>query len=606
MRHTASRSLALSLAALASPALLAALLASAPARAVPALLPVEGVLTDANSAPVFGDHVLHFALYESESATTALHTESVTLTIAAADKGRFLTALGTASALDLAVFAGRDALFLGVALDDEDEMAPRLALGTVPFAAVAREAETLAGLGPDDFVKVGDDVPFASVTGLPADLLDGDDVGLDDVNAPLQIVDGRVSLTPCPNDQILKFVGGTWACDDDVSATGVGFTAGTGLSLNGTTLNIDPAVIQRRLQGACGLGSFVISVAADGALVCGVDQNTTYTVASPLVMSGTTIGMTAACAAGQVLKSSAAGAWNCGNDVDTFPLAGAGLSASGLTLAVNSALVQSRVTGTCAVGSALRVVAADGTVTCEVDNDTLPLAGTGVDVTGATVAVEPDLVDGSRFDSRFLRRSAAGGYVVSTNLVPAATDIAIGGTCDDDAETLVTLPFAFTVFGVSSSSVTVANNGVIVFDTPTVVDVSFTNTALPSTITKPALYAFWDDLDCDAATGGELRFETKGAVGSRVFYVHQKAQPLSCVGGAAACNVEITVAVHEGSNALDVTYRGIGTDARARGSSATIGLQGPGGATAEVITLSRDAVALDAGAGRQFVSFARP
>ena len=580
-------------------------LVAAPALAVPALLPIEGVLTDVNSAPIVGDHTLHFSLYDTENGGTAIHTESVSVSIAAADKGRFLTALGTSAALDLGVFSGRDALFLGVALDDEAEMEPRLTIGTVPFAAVAREAETLAGLSPDDFVKVGDELPFASITGLPAGFDDGDDVGADVATLPLTIVDGRVALSPCPSGQILKSQAGAWACDDDVSADGVGFTTGAGLSMNGTTLNIDPAVMQRRLQGSCALGSYVMSVTADGSLVCGVDQNTTYSVASPLVMSGTTIGMTAACASGQVLKSSASGSWTCGNDVDTFPVAGAGLTLSGTTLSVN-ATMQSRVAGTCALGSSVRAIAADGTVTCELDDNTLPSAGLGVDVTGASVAVEADIVSGARFDGRFARELAAGGYVVSSNLTPAAADIAVAGTCDDDAETLVTLPFAFTVFGVTSSNITVANNGVIVFDTPTVQDVSFTNTALPSSIAKPALYAFWDDLDCDAVTGGELRFETKGASGSRVFYVHQRAQPLSCVGGAAACNVELTVALSEGTNAISVTYRSIGTDARARGNSATIGLQGPGGALAEVITLSRDAVALDAAAGRQFVSFAHP
>jgi hypothetical protein len=587
---------------------LAILLVAAPALAVPALLPLEGVLTDANHAPVFGEHTLTFSLYDTQSGGAALHVESVTLTMPAEEKGHFLTALGTTRALDLGLFAGRDALFLGVALDEESEMEPRLALGSVPFAAIAREAETLAGLAPDDLVKVGDAIPFATLTDLPVGLNDGDDVGADVATAPLQLVDGRVSLLPCPSGQILKSLDGAWACDDDVEATGVGFSPGVGLTMNGTTLNIDPAVVQQRVQGACGPGSFVVTVAGDGSLLCGADQNTTYTVANPLVLNGTTIGMTAACAPGQVLKAGAmgTGAWVCSNDIDTFPIAGNGLMAIGASLAVNANAVQSRIAGTCAPGSAVRSIGIDGSVTCELNVDTAPTAGLGVDVVDNAVSVEPDIVDGSRFDGRFPRQLAGGGYVVSSNLMPAPADVAVAGTCDDDLETLVTLPFELTVFGVTSSNITVANNGVVVFDTPTVQDVPFTNTALPSAITQPALYAFWDDLDCDPATGGELRFETKGAAGSRVFYIYQRAIPFLCAGGDLACNVEITIALSEGSNAVTVTYKNSGTEARARGNSATIGLQGPGGASAEFIAVSRDALVLDAAAGQQFVSFAHP
>lgn len=53
---------------------------------------------------------------------------------------------------------------------------------------------------------------------------------------------------------------------------------------------------------------------------------------------------------------------------------------------VDSTQVQLRVDDSCAVGSSIRVIAADGTVTCEVDGDTTYTAGAGLDLNGTTLS----------------------------------------------------------------------------------------------------------------------------------------------------------------------------------------------------------------------------
>lgn len=56
-------------------------------------------------------------------------------------------------------------------------------------------------------------------------------------------------------------------------------------------------------------------------------------------------------------------------------------------LGVNLTNVQARVSGTCSAGSAIRVVAADGTVTCETDDYGFTMAGAGLTGTGNTIDV---------------------------------------------------------------------------------------------------------------------------------------------------------------------------------------------------------------------------
>jgi hypothetical protein len=140
---------------------------------------------------------------------------------------------------------------------------------------------------------------------------------------------------------------------------------------------------------------------------CGLNitGNATLTVADATIISRKLAGFSGdALTNGLALGS---GTRNTPEAVQSFLLAGCGATGgtvtsitagSGLTggtitgsgtIAVNTAVIQNRVSGTCVVGSSIRVIAADGTVTCQTDSTggsgTVTNVATGLGLTGGPV-----------------------------------------------------------------------------------------------------------------------------------------------------------------------------------------------------------------------------
>lgn len=269
----------------------------------PPIIPFQGFLTDAEGTPRDGDVVVEITLYDAAVDGNVLYTESQVIE---ADAGYFTAELGLGDALDLAIFRDNGEVWAEVVVDDE-ALDPRIQLGTVPYAAWAEwaaDAATLDGRTADELAATD----WGDVTGIPAELTDGDDVG--------------------PT-----------------------YDAGAGLTLTDGTFAVDGTAVQLRLSDSCAGGEFLQGVAADGTVSCGTpaDSDTTYT-------------------------------------------AGGGLTLSGNAFSVDSSVVQGRVAGTCAPGSSIRAIAADGTVTCEADDDTTYAAGTGLTLTDGTFDVDASAV----------------------------------------------------------------------------------------------------------------------------------------------------------------------------------------------------------------------
>ena len=166
------------------------------------------------------------------------------------------------------------------------------------------------------------------------------------------------------------------------------YNAGSGLHLDGTTFSVTGAPWSGLTDVPTGF--------ADG-----VDNDTTYAAGTGITLSGTQFSIAApyrmpqSCTAGQIAEWNGI-TWICAADNDsggdiTAVTAGAGLTGGGttgsVTLTADTTYLQRRVSSTCAVGSSIRAVNADGTVTCEADDNTTYSAGTGLALIGTQFSV---------------------------------------------------------------------------------------------------------------------------------------------------------------------------------------------------------------------------
>jgi hypothetical protein len=142
-------------------------------------------------------------------------------------------------------------------------------------------------------------------------------------------------------------------------------------------------------------------------------------------------------------------------------------------------------------------------------------------------------------------------------IVPGTTDI---GNHGDDTVTTVALPFPFTLYDQTFTSVNLSSNGNAQFTTT---DATFNNTCLPWTGHNYTIFPYWDDLYL--ANGGFGIFTSiTGTAPNRIFNIEWRAQYFP---GSGSANFELRL--YEGQTRFDVIY-GTVTGGNA---SATAGVQ---------------------------------
>jgi hypothetical protein len=153
-----------------------------------------------------------------------------------------------------------------------------------------------------------------------------------------------------------------------------------------------------------------------------------------------------------------------------------------------------------------------------------------------------------------------GAYVINQiggSIVPGTTDI---GNHGDDTVTTVALPFPFTLYDQSFTSVNLSSNGNAQFTTT---DAAFTNQCLPWLTHNFTIYPYWDDLYL-VNSGFGIFTSVSGTAPNRIFNIEWRAQYFP---GSGSAGFELRL--YEGQLRFDVIY---GTVTNGN-TSATAGVQ---------------------------------
>lgn len=152
-------------------------------------------------------------------------------------------------------------------------------------------------------------------------------------------------------------------------------------------------------------------------------------------------------------------------------------------------------------------------------------------------------------------------------------DITGSGTAlslGDDSSAVVTSPFSFNFYGVTSNQMCVNNNGHVVFATSNFCSGNFSNQSFPATVfANPVFLPFWDDM----FTGGNDYFATVGSSPNRQFVVEWAGKdPFSTPGLSPGYTYELVLNESDGS--IDFNYSNVVSGSpHDNGASATVGLQ---------------------------------
>jgi hypothetical protein len=186
--------------------------------------------------------------------------------------------------------------------------------------------------------------------------------------------------------------------------------------------------------------------------------------------------------------------------------------------------------------------------------------------------------NGNRPNSTPTPTSCVTNYNINQSSATAyetGTDLVAGSQCDDCAFTM-TLPFAYTLYGQSFTSVTAISNGHLDFGSSG--DRTWGNYCLPNTDTNSTIFAHWDDLSMDYQNVACNYYpgypnscgvftSISGSVPDRIFNIEYRAFSVQSFPNSP---VHFIIRLYEGQQKFDVVYLRL---APTYSESSTIGVQ---------------------------------
>jgi hypothetical protein len=304
------------------------------------------LLTDAG-APVTTATDLTFRFYDAAIGGSQIGTADL-VTVTPSAEGYFTAVVGTG-------IAGFPALFeipvwMTVQVEGDAEMTPRIPITSVPSAlavpwsgVTSVPAPCPAGRYLQGYDAVGNAVCAgdANSGGTVTSITAGSGLSGGTITGSGTIA---ISSAGCTNGQVLKWSGSAWACAAD--AGGTTYSAGSGLTLTGTTFSVASA--------GCAAGQ--VLKWGGSTWGCQADANSGGTVTSVTAASGgglavtgvaaaPAVGLLTTCTASQVLKWNGSG-WACAADAGgTAYSAGSGLTLTGTTFSLNTAAANTWTAG---------------------------------------------------------------------------------------------------------------------------------------------------------------------------------------------------------------------------------------------------------------------
>jgi len=220
------------------------------------------------------------------------------------------------------------------------------------------------------------------------------------------------------------------------------YAAGSGLTLTGGVFSVNTTTIQARITGTCGTDSSIRQINTDGSVVCETDDNTTYTAGSGVSLSGTTFSIntstiqariTGVCSAESSIRVvNSNGTVSCESDTNTTYTAGDGIGLSGTTFSAAGTPYDNVV-----------IVAKSGG-----DYDTITAAMTSITDAGSSnrylVWVAPGVYNERVTMKQYVDLQGAGQEVTKIASTAAATAAAGAVITGDATSTIRDLTISFT------------------------------------------------------------------------------------------------------------------------------------------------------------------